>query len=72
MLRRYARVEARMTEDPVEVARIAQLVLDEVVTASAHDLFLGSVPAFLTQSPPSGSSSRPIGQRRTRSQRLDW
>jgi hypothetical protein len=45
-------VEARMTEDPLELALIVELLLDGVVARADRDLFLASVPAFMAQSPP--------------------
>jgi hypothetical protein len=45
-------VEARMTEDLVEIALIVERLLDGVVASADRDLFLASVPAFMAHSPP--------------------
>lgn len=45
-------MEARMTDDPVELARIVELLLDGVVPRPDRDLFLASVPTFMGHSPP--------------------
>src|SRR4051812_42367945 len=41
-----------MTEDPVELALIVELLLDGLVAGADRDLFLASVPAFMAHSPP--------------------
>jgi hypothetical protein len=45
-------MEARMTDDPVELALIVELLRDGVVASADQELFLRSAPAFITQSPP--------------------
>lgn len=45
-------MEARMTDDPAEFAHIVQLLVADVVSPADRELFLESVPAYITQSPP--------------------
>lgn len=45
-------MEARMTDDPVEIAWTVELLFEEVVAPPARNLFRASVPVFMTHSPP--------------------